>query len=143
MSKSPKYSNWREARRFRALELVKKGWTQKDAAEAVGVTPGAVSQWMSAVEEEGADALLSKPRPGRPPELTDADLEALKPMLVAGAESHGFRGDVWTQARIADLILRKFNVAYDLSQIGRIMKRMGWSVQKPVRRARQRDEQAI
>lgn len=143
MSKSPKYSDWREARRFRALALVNRGWTQADAADAVGVTAGAVSQWMKVAREGGEEALRSKPRLGPEPRLSDEDLDKLRTLLLEGAELHGFRGDVWTQARIAELIWRTFSVQYDPSQIGRIMRRMGWSVQRPVRRAVQRDEAAI
>lgn len=138
-----KYAGWREGRRFRAWELKKKGWKQKDIAEALGVTPGAVSQWMKKVREGGEEALRSHPAPGRRPKLSAEDKAKLPELLARGAESFGFRGDVWTQPRVAEVIRQVFGVSYHPSHVGRILKKLGWSRQKPVQRATQRDEAAI
>jgi transposase len=64
-------------------------------------------------------------------------------LLAQGAEAFGFPGDVWTQPRVAALIRDRFGVSYDPSQVGRILKACGWSRQRPVHRATQRDAAAI
>ncbi len=135
--------DWREARRLQAWELKQKGWKQKDIAEALGVTPGAVSQWMRRVEEAGVEALHYRPSPGAKSRLSKVQQEELLVLLKSGAEAHGFRGDVWTQPRIARLVKREFAVSYHARHMGRLLKKLGWSKQKPEHRASQRDEVAI
>jgi transposase len=135
--------DWREARRGRAWELKQKGWKQKDIAEALGVSDGAVSQWMKRAEEGGVEALCRKPAPGPTPKLKDKQLKKLPSLLSKGAKHFGFREEVWTQARVAWLIEREFGVRYHPAHVGRILKKLGWSRQKPVERASQRDEEAI
>jgi len=135
--------DWREARRLRAWELHQKGWQQKDIAEALGVTPGAVSQWLKRGREAGPEALRSRRGGGPKPRLSKAQLAELPAHLAKGAEHFGFRGDVWTQPRVAQLIKRIFGVSYHPAHVGRLLKQLGWSRQKPVTRASQRDEAAI
>ena len=135
--------DWREARRIRAWELYQKGWPQKDIAEALGVTAGSVSQWLKRGREEGPEALQSRRGGGPKPRLSNDQLAELKVQLAKGAEHFGFRGDVWTQPRVAQLIKREFGVSYHPSHVGRILKQIGWSRQKPITRASQRNEAAI
>jgi transposase len=63
---------WREERRLRAWELKRAGWRQRDIAEALGISPGAVSKWIAAADKGGRRALQARPIPGRPPRITDA-----------------------------------------------------------------------
>jgi len=135
--------NWREARRLQAWKLKQKGWKQKDIAEAVGVTPGAVSQWMKRAEEAGVGSLRYRPSPGAKPRLSKTQQRELLVLLEKGAEAHGFRGDVWTQPRIARLIKREFGVSYHSRHMGRLLKQLGWSHQKPQHQASQRNEEII
>jgi transposase len=135
--------DWREGRRFRALELSQLGWKQKDIATALGVTKGAVSQWLKWVREGGIEALRRRKAPGAPPKLTSQQRAQLPELLGRGAQSFGFRGDLWTQPRVTELVRRQFGVSYHPSQVGRILRACGWSRQKPVHRASQRDEAAI
>jgi transposase len=135
--------DWREARRIRAWELHQKGWQQKDIAEALGVTAGSVSQGLKRGREEGPQALRSRRGGGPKPRLSHAQWAELKAPLAQGAEHFGFRGDVWTQPRVAQLIKREFGVSYHPSHVGRILKQMGWSRQKPITRASQRNEATI
>ena len=132
--------NWREARRLRAFELKQAGWTQQEIAEALGVSRGAVSQWMKAAEEGGVEALRSRPRPGRPGRLSSENRNRLPALLSRGAEAYGFRGEVWTCGRVAKIIQEKFGVTYSKSHTSRVLKAVGWTPQKPVERASQRDE---
>jgi transposase len=139
----PSPKDWREARRIRAWELHQKGWQQKDIAEALGVTSGSVSQWLKRGREDGPEALRSRRGGGPKPRLSKDQLAELKAHLANGAEHFGFRGDVWTQPRVTELIKREFGVSYHPSHVGRILKKLGWSRQKPITRASQRNETAI
>jgi len=66
------FADWREARRFRALELLQEGWSQPDIAEVLAVTKGAVSQRVGAAEALGPQALFAQPHTGAPPRLSQA-----------------------------------------------------------------------
>lgn len=134
---------WKEKRRMRAFELKKKGWKQTDIAEALGVTDGAVSQWMSRAEEGGKEALRRKVDTGPDKRLSDEDRQKLPALLKKGPEHYGFRGQVWTRERVGKVIEREFGVSYHKTQVGRILDQIGWSLQKPAERASERDEEAI
>jgi transposase len=123
--------------------LKQEGWSQKAIAEALGVSEGAVSQWMRRAEGGGAEALRSQPRPGTPRRLKAEHQKRLPELLDKGAEHFGFRGEVWTRGRVADVIRREFGVKYSARHAGRLLKAIRWSRQKPVDRASQRDEIAI
>ena len=135
--------NWKEARRFRAWELVQKGWKQTDVAQALGVTRGAVSQWVSRARQEGPQALRYRKPLGSRSKLSQEQRARLPELLDQGAAAFGFCGEIWTRRRVAWVIEREFGVSYHPSQVGRILKDCGWSLQKPALRAAQRDEDAI
>lgn len=135
--------DWREARRLRAWELREQGWQAVRIAEALGVTRGAVSQWFKRADEEGVEGLYARKAPGPKSRLSDEQLARLPSLLEAGAEAHGFRGEVWTCPRVAQVIKREFGVTYSQQHVGTILRKIGWSRQKPVTRASQRDEKAI
>lgn len=133
-----------EWRRFRAWELHEKGWSQARIAEALGVTRGAVSQWFKKVRQEGLGALRSRrEESGRRPGLTDADLEQLQACLKRGPAAYDFRGDVWTQPRVREVIRQEFGITYTPRHVGRLLAKIGWTRQKPVERADQRDAEAV
>ena len=134
---------WKEARRLQALALQQKGWKQTRIAEALGVTDGAVSQWFSLIDDQGASAVLARPHTGRPPELTREQKNLLPDLLSHGAEAYGFRGEVWTNARVAKVIEREWSVRYHPSHVARLLQALNWTPQLPIVRATQRDEKAI
>ena len=140
---SSQATNWREGRRLRALELKERGWKQTQIADALGVTEGAVSQWMKRAREEGVEGLRDKPPPGATPRLSEDERAKLPELLAQGAKAHGFRGEVWTCERVAKLIRREFGVNYHPAHVSRLLKALRQSLQKPQRRAEQRDEEAI
>ena len=140
---SSQASDWREGRRLRAFELKKRGWKQAQIADALGVSEGAVSQWMKRAREEGVEGLRHKPPPGATPRLSDQERAKLPELLARGAEAHGFRGEVWTCERVAIVIRREFGVSYHPAHVSRLLKALRQSLQKPQRRAEQRDEEAI
>jgi len=144
MNSKTKPQDWREARRLQALELKSKGWKQNKIAEALGVSAGAVCQWFKKVREQGAEALRHTPPPGKPASLSQTQKEQLVQALMAGAESYGFQGQLWTSKRVAWLIQFKFGVKYHRAHVSRLLREeLNWSVQKPVEKASQRDEEAI
>jgi transposase len=140
---SSQATNWREGRRLRALELKERGWKQTQIADALGVTEGAVSQWMKRAREEGVEGLRHKPPPGATPRLSEDERAKLPKLLAQGAQAHGFRGEVWTCERVATVIRREFGVSYHPAHVSRVVRALGLSLQKPQRRAEQRDEEAI
>lgn len=143
METSSKPHDWKEARRWRALELYQAGWSQREIAEALGVTEGAVSQWMSALDEGGPDALRSHARSGGPPKIPWEQLQLLPDCLSHGAEAYGFHGEVWNCLRVALVIEQEFGVRYHKAHVSRLLKRLNWTPQQPVRRASQRNDAQI
>jgi transposase len=140
---SAQAADWREGRRLRAWELHHIGWTQQQIAAALGVTQGAVSKWLSRARQSGSAALRRNKAPGPAARLTSAQLAQLPALLNQGAEAFGFRGAVWTRARVAAVIRQTFGVSYHVGHISRILKAIRFSRQQPIRRARQRNERAI
>jgi transposase len=110
---------------------------------ALGVSKGAVSQWMKRGREGGVEALAAHPPTGVKPKLTVEQKAQMPQLLVKGAESYGFRGDVWTASRVAVVIERTFGVKYHRDHVSRLLREAGWSRQQPIERATQRNEEAI
>ena len=125
------------------MHLKQQGWYQRDIAEALGVSEVSVSRWLARAREGGPEALLRRPAPGPPPKLSAAQRRRIPEFLWHGAEAYGFRGDVWTRARIARVIEEEFGVRYHKGHVGRLLQELRWTPQVPIRRALQRDEEAI
>lgn len=135
--------NWKERRRYHALKLKRSGWKQSDIALALDVSKGAVSQWIKIAEEEGKAGLRARPHTGRIPDLTFAEKQLIPDLLSHGAEAYGFRGDIWTCARVRKVIEWEYGVSYHKSHVARVLKDLRWTPQMPMERASQRDEVAI
>ena len=143
-SLSKSATDWREGRRLRAFELRQEGWSQQRIAEALGVSKGAVSQWMKRARDGGGvEALKRQPAPGARPRLSEQQRAKLAELLAQGAQAHGFKGEVWTCEPVATVIRREFGVSYHPAHVSRVVRSLGLSLQKPQRRAEQRDEEAI
>jgi transposase len=132
-----------ERRRNRAIELVKSGVSLNEAARRIGCHASSVMRWRDTFRRGGKRALAPKPVPGRPSRLTKAQQARLLRHLLAGAMAHGYRTDLWTTLRIAEVVRAKFGVRYHRDHVGRLLHSLDWSCQKPDRRAMQRDEEAI
>jgi transposase len=145
MTKQPSQSpaDWREARRLRAWELFQSGWTETKIAAALGVTQGAVSQWIARGRAGAEVALRTQPRPGAPRKLGSGERTQLRDLLTQGAEAHGFVGAIWTCPRVVALIARTWGVSYHPSHVGRLLRELGWSPQHPKVRATQRNATAV
>lgn len=132
-----------QERRDRAAVLFEEGVRQAEVARRLAVTEASVSRWHKAWKRRGAAGLKVHERLGRPRELSEAQEVRLTKSLLEGALAHGFATDLWTLPRIAQLIERLFGVHYHPGHVWWVMRRLGWSLQRPTTRARERDEEAI
>ena len=133
----------KEARRKLAIRKVLDGRTQADVADFLGVHPVTVAKWMKAYRVGGEDAVAAKPVPGRPRFLTAEQEAEVRSWLLKKPTAFGFRTDLWTAARVAQLIGEKLGVTFHPSYLREWLSKRGYSPQKPVRRAKQRNPQVI
>lgn len=132
-----------EDRRKEAARLFRQGFSQADVARELEVSRQSVSRWHQAWREGGVAALKKAKRAGRPPLLTPAELKRVERQLLKGAVANGFASELWTLERVATVIAKETGVEYHPGHVWRLLKQMGWSLQKPARRALERDEEAI
>jgi transposase len=122
-------TDWREERRLQAWELYQQGWKQIRIAEVLGVSRGAVSQWLKQVRDSGSVEVLRRhPAPGQRPRLTDEQFTQLPTLISRGAAAFGFEDDKWTTRRVASAIHQTFGVAYHPGHVTRILQKYcpGW-----------------
>jgi len=132
-----------EARRRKALALVQEGHSLQAVARWLRCAASSVMRWRDAVRRRGERGFRVGASPGRPPKLTKRQRQHLVRLLLHGALAHGYRTDLWTTARVAEVIARHFGIRYHPDHVGRLLHALGWTPQKPERRALQRDEAAI
>ena len=132
-----------ERRRFRAWSLLRQGLSPAAVARQVGVDRRSVRRWNSAVRRQGSAGLRSQPAAGRPPRLSLRARQQLQGALLRGAQAAGFPTDLWTCPRVAQWIQRRFGIRYHPDHVCRLLHALGFSPQKPARRALERDEEAI
>jgi len=133
-----------QARRLRAAELFAAGVHQAEVARQLGVSPQAVSVWHVRFQQGGAEALHSRGPSGPAPRLSDTQLAQLEQALLEGATANGFTGELWTLDRIALVIERLTGVRHHPAWVWALLRhRLGWTVQRPKRRAAERDQAAI
>jgi transposase len=132
-----------EGRRLQAARLFGQGETQGAVARALGVTTAAVNHWHQAWRAKGVRGLKAVGRAGRKPKLDAKQLARVDRALRAGPGSHGFSTDLWTLPRVATVIQRLTGVRHHPSHVSRLLQQLNWSLQRPGRRARERDEAAI
>jgi transposase len=133
----------RVRRRVRAGRLLLKGKTPAQAAQAVGVARQTVYTWKDVLDEGGINALRAMPLPGRPGRLDEAQLRTLGQALLRSPTDYGFGTELWTLKRVGLLIEQLFGVKFGQTQVWRILGALGFSAQKPERRALERDEAAV
>jgi transposase len=132
-----------EVRRLMAGRLLMEDKGVREVSRLTGTASSSVSRWKKDLEQGGLEALKAKPHPGRTPRLRSQQKQELEAILLKGAGAEGFPTDLWTLARVAEVIERRFGVKYHPGHVWYILRDMGWSCQKPERRARERDEEAI
>jgi transposase len=112
-------------------------------ARILGVRRTSLYRWR-AMAHASPDGLAAKPHPGPTPRLTSDQLRDLEGLLKEGAKAHGWKTQLWTAGRVADLIERRFSVHFHPEHVRKILKRrLKWTSQKPQRKAKERDEIAI
>jgi len=131
-----------ERRRLRGGRLLLKGVPQAEVARRLEVSRPTVLAWKQRLEAGGLAALRARAR-GRPAALDAEQRKRLAALLRKGALSQGYATELWTLPRIGRLIEAQFGIAFSDSQVSRILAAMGWSCQRPEKRALQRDEKAI
>jgi transposase len=132
-----------ERRRMLAVRLLEKGLSQSEVARQVGAHRQSVSQWVAALSENGRAGLKRAGRVGRKPRLSVQDIDKVESGLKRGPEKLGYESSLWTANRVAHLIEQECGVRYHPGHVWRILRQLGWSCQRPVGRALERDEQAI
>ena len=128
-----------ESRRQQAIVLLNRNHQPVEVSRIVGVDRRSVRRWKAAYLKEGKNAIKAKPA-GRPQKLPEKTRKILERKLLKGARAAGFPTDLWTCPRVAQLIDTLYGVRYHVDHIGRLLHSMGWSPQRPQRRAVERDE---
>jgi len=127
-----------------AVRLVlEQDWSQSQAARRVQAGQQSVSRWVGEYRARGAAGLRQAERAGRKPLLDAVQLERLVSLLLQGPEAHGFSTPLWSCPRVARLIADEFGVDYHEGHVWKILRALNWSPQRPVGKARERNEEAI
>jgi transposase len=132
-----------EARRRIAVTKIGEGWTQALVADFLGVHPVTVAKWMARHRHRGDTGLAARPTPGRPRFLNREQEQTVLRWLADKPTAHGFRTDLWTARRVADLIRRRLGVTFHPDYLRAWLRQRGYSPQKPRRRAKQKDPGAV
>src|SRR6202171_3464830 len=132
-----------EARRYEAARLFARGQSQAVVARTLGATRAATHRWFHAWQDKGRTALQGAGRAGRKPRREAPQRARVDAALLQGPGAHGFATELWTLPRVARLIERLTHVRYHPGHVWYLLRRLGWSLQRPTRQARERDEAAI
>jgi len=130
-------------RRVRAARLLLQGRKPAEVAQQVGAPRQTVYRWLDVLNADGIDALRVMRKGGRPAQLDEEQHEQLRHILLAGPQAAGFGTDLWTLKRVRETIKRRFGVQYSEVHVWRLLGKLGFSSQKPEKRAKERDEAAI
>jgi transposase len=130
----PHTAHLERSRRLQAWHLKQQDWSQRQIAVALGVSEGAVSQWMARARDVGPEALRHRPPPVAPRRLSPEHLARVPALWHRGPTAYGCRGELWTRSNV---------VSPTTCVMSAVSKTLRWSPQKPMRRARQRDEAAV
>jgi len=131
-----------EERRLQGARLLKANkLSQAEIARQLGVSRAAVTHW--AQQLEAGESLQRRVAPGRPPKLTRPQRQALQRLLKRGARAAGFPAERWTLGRIQRVLEREFGVTYHVNSLSDVLAGLGWTLQQPLARAQERDEEVI
>ena len=132
-----------QRRRERGIALLTEGYAPVEVAHMLGVDRRSVRRWNAAFRKTGNKGIAAKPASGRPAKLDQTEKRQLEKVLLKGATAAGYPTDLWTCPRVAQVIAEHFAVTYHVDHIGRLLRSLGWSPQKPQRRAVERDEAVV
>ena len=129
----------KEWRRKQALQLKEQGYSDQEMSQSLGVTKGAISHWMKRVAQLGEEGVVARPHTGSPTKLSKEQQRLLPKYLSYSAEAYGFRGEIWTSRRVAEVIEVEFGVKYHPATVTRLLKKLKWTPHQPIQCASQRD----
>jgi transposase len=132
-----------EQRRRLAVQRVLEGYFVEEVADFLGVNPGSVRRWVASFREHGRAGLAARPATGRPPKLTAVQEKVVRRWLADDPTEHGFATELWTAARLARLIEQEWGVQFRPASLTVWLREHGFTPQKPRRRPRERDPEAI
>lgn len=132
-----------EKRRLKAAKMFEKGNSAPEVAKSLGVARQVAYRWKAAWVSAGHGGLLSKGRAGRKSRMCAEDTAKVAQALLAGPRSEGYKTDLWTLPRVALLIKKLTGLKYHPGHVWRLLGKLGFSCQRPERRAIERDEEAI
>ena len=132
-----------EKRRRLAVRLLTQGRTYRAVAEETGASLSSVVRWQQAYRKKGRSGLKSRPNTGRPPLLSQQQKKTLVRILVKGPLEAGYTTDLWTLKRIGQIVRKNFRARCCVGSLWNLMDSLGWSCQKPQKRAKERREEAI
>lgn len=132
-----------EKRRYKAQKLLESGIHKAEVARRLGVHRQSVTRWSKAVDDRGKVALAKAGRAGRLSRMSPGQKEDLKAALLQGPEAHGYATGLWTVARVGILIQELTGIKYHPGHVWKVLRQLGWSPQRPVGRAMERDAAAI
>lgn len=132
-----------ERRRRRAVELMQRGESPTVIARILGVCRTSLYRWLARAKKS-PEGLTAKPHLGPRPRLTAEQLQELERFLLQGAKAHGWHNNLWSAQRVAEVVHRRFGVVYHVEHVRKILRRrLNWSSQRPQKKARQRNEEAV
>lgn len=132
-----------EQRRMKAARMFSRGKSQAEVARVLGVSRQSASVWYARWQEDGSKGLKAAGRAGRKPRITPEQKARVERQLARGPRAFGYATDLWTLPRIREVIKKVTGVDYHPGHVWKILKSMGWSCQKPVGKAAERDEAQI
>jgi transposase len=132
-----------EQRRLEGARLLREGLRKAEVARRLGVSRQSVGRWAKTLNKHGRQGLRRAKRAGRPARLGARELRSLERALKAGPEAQGYATGLWTLARVAKLIETRFGVRLSQTRVWQLLRGLRWSCQRPVGRARERDEAGI
>ena len=132
-----------ERRRMRAVRLFEQGETQSAVARRMDVSRTTAMRWAQAWEQQGREGLRAAGRAGRKPRLSEEQFQQVEEVLLGGPRGSGYATEFWTLPRVAEVIEQLTGVRYHPGHVWRLLRGLGWSLQRPTTRAQERDEEAI
>ena len=126
-----------------AAKLLREGVSEAEVARRVGVHRQSVNRWAGKLAESGKRGLKQAGRAGRKPRLSAVNLKKVERGLKRGPEALGYETSLWTGLRVAHLIEEQCGVTYHPGHVWKILRKLGWSCQRPTGKALERDEEAI
>lgn len=143
MARTPGSSEQNEKKRRKAIEIIKGGATQAEAAKQVKVILRTVQRWWKLYRDHGEEGLKSTKATGRPCRLSERDSQKLAKILIKGAVAAGFPNELWTSKRVLSIIEKEFGVDYHANHLPRLLRSLGFTPQRPQREAVEKDQEQI